>query len=113
MLIGDIFRKWFDIDVEPCRSCETLQMQLAIVNREKEQMLQSILSFSKPALPIETPAINLQDVRPKAITWNVRRQMLEAEDRVQAKILAEQKKHIQESVDSLEKELGIEEGVAK
>lgn len=70
-------------------------------------MLQTILSFAKPATPEAPAPINLQDVKPKAITWNVRRQMLEAEDRKTAALLAESRK--QEQAAELEKELGLEE----
>ena len=105
MIISDLIRKWFDLEQPPCRSCETLQMQLAIVNREKEQMLQTILSFAKPAIQEAPASINLQDVKPKAITWNVRKHMLEAEDKKTAALMAESRK--QEHAASLEKELGL------
>lgn len=42
------------------------------------------------------------------MTWNVRRQMLEAEDRKRAQVIQENKKR-DEAIAKLEKETGIEE----
>jgi hypothetical protein len=88
-----------------CQSCETLKVQLAIANDEKRQLLNTILSS---VTPIREPvtAINYEKLSPKATTWNVRKQMLEAEDRKAAQILAEQKKHA-ESIEKLEEEVGV------
>lgn len=97
------------IETKVCTSCETLKMQLAIVNSEKSQMLNSILSFTKPAENQSSSPIDYEKVKPKMMTWNVRRQMLEAEDRKSAQILAEQKR--KESIEKLEQETGIDEGV--
>jgi len=108
MLIGELIRKWFNLEREPCRSCETLQMQLSIANDEKRQLLNLIMSSAKSSLPLPEP-INYEKLAPKAMTWNVRRQLLEQEDRAKAKILAEQRVHVQQSVDELEKELNVAE----
>lgn len=108
MLIGELFRKWFNLEKEPCQSCETLKLALSIANDEKRSLLNMLLSSAKSSQPLPEP-IDYEKVKPKLMTWNVRKQMLEAEDRAQAKILAEQRLHAQESINSLEKELGIEE----
>lgn len=97
-----------------CQSCETLKMQLSIANIEKKQMLESILSMTKPNEVQGTPpAINYENIKPRMMTWNVRRQLLEAEDREKAKILAKQKeqKPVAEQIANLEKEVGIKEEV--
>lgn len=96
-----------------CQSCETLKMQLSIANHEKQEMLNTILAISKPAIKEETsPAVDYEKIKPKMMTWNVRKQMLEAEDRKAAQILAEQKKKsISDQIADLEKEVGLEEGV--
>lgn len=108
MLIGELIRKWFNLEREPCRSCETLQMQLSIANDEKRQLLSLIMSSAKSSAPV-SPPVDYEKLAPKAMTWNVRRQLLEQEDRAKAKILAEQRVHVQQSVDELEKELNIAE----
>jgi len=80
-----------------CVSCETLKMQLSIANIERRQMLESILAMSKPTeVQSAPPQINLKEA-PKPISWNVRKQMLEAEDRKQAIVLAEQKKFAEDA----------------
>jgi hypothetical protein len=94
-----------------CKSCETLTMQLAIANDEKRQMLNSILSFTKPAENQSSPPVDYEKLKPKMMTWNVRRQMLEAEDRKAAQILAEQKKQQEKEIERLEDEVGIKEEV--
>lgn len=92
-----------------CQSCETLKMQLSITNHEKEQMLQTILSLSRPQAEAPPTPVDYEKVKPRMTTWNVRRQMLEAEDRRAAQILAEQKKKsVAEQIADLEKEVGIE-----
>lgn len=103
-------------DNKTCQSCETLKVQLSIANHEKQEMLNTILSLSKPAVVEETsPAVNYEKVKPRINTWNVRKHMLEAEDRRAAQILAEQRKKtkVDEQISNLEKEVGIteEEGV--
>ena len=106
--------KLFRLEEPPCQSCETLKMQLSIANHEKLEMLNTILSFSKKP-EAETPAhVNLEDIKPKMMTWNVRRQMLEAEDKKTAQLLAEQKrKTITEQISELEEEVGLEDGGVK
>lgn len=94
-----------------CTSCETLKLQLAISNDEKRQMLESILSFSKPSVEHQSSPVDYDKVKPKVMTWNVRRQMLEAEDRKAAQVLAEQKR--MEAIDKLERETGIGEGMTE
>lgn len=100
--------KWFNLEPLPCRSCETLQMQLSIANDEKRQLLSLIMSSAKSSPPL-SPPIEYEKLAPKAMTWNVRRQLLEQEDRAKAKILAEQRVHAASSIASLEKELGVAE----
>ena len=107
-MISELLRKWFNLEREPCRSCETLQMQLSIANDEKRQLLNLIMSSAKSSAPL-SPPVEYEKLAPKAMTWNVRRQLLEQEDRAQAKILAEQKAHAASSIASLEKELGVAE----
>jgi hypothetical protein len=93
-----------------CKSCETLKEQLAIANIEKRQMLESILSLTaKPAENQSSPPVDYEKLKPKMMTWNVRRQMLEAEDRKAAQVLAEQRKNkdVEKDIEELEKEVGI------
>ena len=94
-----------------CQSCETLKMQLSIANIEKKQLLESILSFTKPAA-IETVHITPEDVKPKMMTWNIRKRMLEEEDRRTAALMKD-KERVNKEISDLEKELGIPEKEAE
>jgi len=113
-MIKELLYKWFDLEPLPCQSCETLKLQLSIANHEKQELLNTILSFSKPPAREETtPAVEYEKVKPKMMTWTVRKQMLEAEDRRQAELLADQRRRneeaskIKDDIDKLEKELDI------
>lgn len=112
-MIKELFYKWFDLEPLPCQSCETLKMQLSIANHEKQELLNTVLSMTKPAPREETtPVVNYESL-PKPMTWSMRKQMLEAEDRKTAQLIADQKKRneeaakIREDINKLEEEVGI------
>lgn len=111
-----------------CQSCETLKTQLAIANNEKQQILNSLLSLTAKPEEQVSPAVDFKQLKPTMMTWNVRKRMLEEEDRAAAKLLAEQRKkdkesektspltpgergYMEESIKNLERELGVEEEV--
>ena len=109
-MLKELMYKWFNLEPLPCQSCETLKLALSIANDEKRSLLNLIMSSaSSKSSPPQPNPIDYEKLAPKAMTWNVRRQLLEQEDRAQAKILAEQRKHTENSIAELEKELGIEE----
>lgn len=84
-----------------CKSCETLKSQLDIANHDKERLLNRILA--KPeSEPVREP---VEVTRPQNVPWNVRRQMLEREDREKAKLMNLAPKPI--STEELEKELDL------
>ena len=95
-------------DKKVCPSCETLTAQLAIANVEKRQLLEAILDPLKRVAETNPVQVDMKELRAKTATWNVRRQMLEQEDRKTAAILRS-KMNVQQQVNELEKELGIEE----
>jgi hypothetical protein len=72
-------------DSRICSSCETLRLQLEISNSEKRQLLERILE--KPVVVNSTGPVEM--TKPMNVPWNVRRQMLEAEDRVKARLMRE------------------------
>jgi hypothetical protein len=108
-VIKELLCKWFNIETPPCVSCDTLREQLAIANVEKRQLLDSILSLTRPSEQAPAAPVDYDKLKPRTTTWNVRRQMLEAEDRKQAQVLAEQRR--QSEIERLEKELKITEEV--
>ena len=112
-------REYLDIRKENrnyCKSCETLQSQLAQANHEKKMLLEQILHKPEPAQPIQQELP--QRIEPRVTPWHIKRQMLEAEDRARAMTIRRQQedelkakesnKQSQEiSVEELEKELAI------
>lgn len=100
----------FESEVVVCHSCETLKTQLAIANNEKNQLLNTILSFTRK--PEESPSVIVrpENVKPGMMTWRVRKQMLEAEDKKAAELLAEQRKRkdVVNEIEKLEKELELD-----
>jgi len=98
-------------DNRVCQSCETLKMQLAIVNAEKQRMLEALLDKPKPNIEPQKVEIP-QEVKPRMMTWNMRRQMLEAEDKKTAEIMRKieedrAKLKPAKTSNELEKELGV------
>lgn len=91
-----------------CQSCETLREQLAFERDEKKKLLDSILEASKPKddKTVADPS-TYKPVKPTFVPWNVRRQMLEAEDREKARILRNQSEE-EKKIAELEKAIGIE-----
>lgn len=101
-----------------CQSCETLKEQLNISNFEKKQMLNTILSFTKPIAEEVAPEREIEPIRPKTVPWNIRRNMLEDEDRKKAALLKQAAEtdrlakeeavaRVDEKTEELERELNI------
>lgn len=90
-----------------CQSCETLTMQLALSNNEKERLLNKLLE--KPSEPVHTEAPEI--THKLNVPWKVRQQMLEAEDRKKAQLMRDAPKSQvimkTETIENLEKELGV------
>ena len=84
-MIKEILYKMFGIEPFPCNSCETLRGQLESVNFEKKILLDRLLNPVQPVEPIKEP--EYEPIKPKNVSWAVRRQMLEAEDREKAKLM--------------------------
>ena len=88
-----------------CKSCDILQIEVERLRADNDRLLTRILE--KPQVVEErTVAPEPTTTRlPRQVPWIVRRQMLEAEDREKAKILAQAAKP--QSTEELEKELDI------
>ena len=97
---------------EPCKSCETLTLQLELVNAEKERLLDALLNIAKPEV-VEQPAKVIEPIRGKAVPWHMRKTLLENEQRAAAKIFTSLKAENQvlgqsnTSIEELEAELGL------
>jgi uncharacterized Zn finger protein (UPF0148 family) len=73
-----------------CKSCETLKQTVARLEDENRRLLNHLLA-PKPIILEHSEHEELEPIRPAHVSWNARRQMLEAEDRAKAKILRTQK----------------------
>ena len=96
-------------EVKICDSCETLRHQLEIANFEKKQLLDRLITTPPPTVE-RTTAPEPQAVKPRAIPWRVRQQMLESEDRAKAKAMREAAQEDQKpivDVADMERELDI------
>lgn len=94
-----------------CQSCEHLKIMLEQSNIERKQLLGKLLDKIDP--PANDPVMNDEPKEPQLmkrnIPWNVRRQMLEKEDREKARLMRDAPKPmiVNTEIDQLEKELGI------
>ena len=99
------YREWREI--RHCESCDTLRQQLEIANYEKQQLLNKLLT--PPAPVIESKPLEV--TVPRTVPWNVRRQMLEREDREKARSLrnaaAPDSEIDKKSTEELERELDL------
>lgn len=84
-----------------CESCETLKHQLETSNYEKKLLMDRLLE--RPS--VEVPSQPVTITKPMNVPWNVRRQMLETEDRERARLIREAPKPV--STEDLEKELDL------
>jgi len=94
---------------EICDSCEILKLEIERLRNENDKLLNRILREPEPEKTIDT-----RDLKPikrsSSIAWNIRRQMLEAEDREKAKIIRDMELNQaqkSQSVEEIEKELGV------
>lgn len=112
------FHKFFNphcpdcIEKENCRSCDTLRTMLDQANLEKKQLLQTVLEFNKPIKEETTPAVEeFKPLASRAMPWNVRKRLLETEDRKSAELIRKKQEELKipvlSSTQYLEKELDI------
>lgn len=106
-----------------CESCETMKLELARVHELNNRLLDNLTR--KPEEPEAPQPTEFKPIIPKSTPWNVRRQMLEAEDRAKARIERERSKESAVNIpqiqvvseprsrlglSELEEELGVKNG---
>jgi len=90
------------IEERVCKACEILQYEVERLRADNQKLLDRVLNV--PSVPPERDeAPEPKAIRPRATTWAIRKQMLEAEDREKLKLLS--KAPVAQSTDDLEKEL--------
>lgn len=93
------FHKWLNPHCAHCReeklcsSCDILKMQLAIVREENKKLLDTILDFTKPKVE-EAPVREVSNFEPTIRSWKQKQRLLEEEDRVRAKIIADMEREL-------------------
>ena len=93
-----------------CDSCETLRVQLERANYDKNELLTRILELTAPKNEVVEKRELVPITQPRQIPWAVRRQMLEAEDRKKAQLLAKAPQPTApQTVEELEKDIVGEE----
>lgn len=88
-----------------CNSCELLKMEVARLTADNERLLERILEKPEPQPERLVAPEPTTQLRPRQVPWQVRRQMLEAEDRQRAVALNNAAKP--QTTEELEKELDI------
>lgn len=66
----------------PCESCETLKAELIRANKDRDKLLDQILK--KPEETERLVAPEPQKIESKQLSWRIKQQALEAEDRQKA-----------------------------
>jgi hypothetical protein len=87
-----------------CNTCEVLRLENARLLQENSKLIDRILE--KPEVIKQEEQKEFKPILPRHTSWNVRKQMLEAEDRRKAQLLKQQEKI---STEDLEKELDVVE----
>ena len=98
---------------ESCKSCETLRVQLDYERSNNAELLASLLNIAKPTV-VEQHAKEIEPIRPKAIPWHKKQQMLEEQKRMEARVLRQRavdeknESSVIKDIERLEAELGVE-----
>lgn len=101
--------KWKE-ESEFCRSCEDLRMELAYFKQLNESLMNRLLGApNQITLDNQEAPVSISTNR--KIPWAVKRQQLEAEDRLRAIQLKENVKIEQVTVEDLESELKINDSL--
>jgi hypothetical protein len=106
-------RQW-----EPCQSCENLKQQIAYLREDNSKLTETLMRIVSPKV-VEAPPVEVNPIGQTSALFSRRRAAIEAKDREEARILAERKhvavpddvnkKSMFNTVEQLERELGVEE----
>jgi len=117
-MIKELMYKWFGLS-ETCRTCEVLERELERVQREKELLLNQLLSPKAVSIPISVEPEELKPVPSggrRFMPAIIRQQMIDASDKQTLQLMQKHKKDLKElneqktKVEELEKEvLGTEQ----
>lgn len=112
---------------EECKSCETLRQQLAFVQEEKKELLETLLNIVKPKV-FEAPVKHIEPLAATGMTFARRRAALESRDKEVARTMRDSKfvaapdgvkvsslkpLSVTQTTSELEEELGINEATTE
>jgi hypothetical protein len=90
-----------------CPTCEVLRLENARLLQENSKLIDRILEKPERVEVVEQK--EFKPILPRNVSWNVRKQMLEQEDRRKAQLLKQQEKVEPITTEELEKELDVKE----
>jgi hypothetical protein len=91
-----------------CANCDVLREIIAAESYEKKQLLDKLINPVVKEVEKEKE-VDYKELKPR-VSWAVKREMLEAEDRKRAELLRDHAKATHQSTEELEQELGIKHG---
>jgi hypothetical protein len=91
-----------------CVSCDILKQEVARLQIENDRLLSRLLDKPEPKEPASTDLNNMVPIMPRARGWQERKKLLEAEDRHKAQLLKQVGATGTETIEELEKELGVD-----
>lgn len=117
MFLINWIREWkqmkreFQPEAPHCETCDTLRIQVEQLRLDNKTLLDRLLEKPEPVAPADPTILKpIQHSSSRHVSWAVRRQMLEAEDREKAKLLKNAPKPADAvDVSDLEAEVGIAE----
>lgn len=105
----------FGLKYEPCKGCEVMRQQLEMANKEKQDLLNTLLDIMKPKVEIQYQELKTINAEPKFRTFTARRQHLENQSKIRAEAersnLAARPDAAQ--ISKLEEEVGLKEDASE
>jgi hypothetical protein len=94
-----------------CKNCELVRELLEEERFTNKQLLNRIIELTakEPEVADRLEPIKFEEVKPRTVSWKVKRELLEQEDRARARALNELKEVNKLSIEDLEKELGVDD----
>jgi|SRR6266576_2955531 len=106
-------------DYEVCQSCETLKQQLEFANAEKRELTNTLLNILRPNVIEAEKTIEIKPLLQHSALFSRKRAALEERDRLAAQTLKNStnigkpditiNNPVNNDIESLEEELGVEE----
>ena len=118
MFLLNWYKEWLELKREykakpPCETCDALKIQVEQLRYDNNAMLNRLMEKPEPTEQVAPSPVDFKPIRTtRHMSWPVKRQMLEAEDREKAKLLKNAPKPADavteaKELAALEEEVGI------